>query len=126
MTFQLMAVLIAFACLAFTKKRPISAPTVWVLLEFTGDYHYTWQVTDETKYRENPSLDVNEVCLGSDGICALLVDEASLSGTAPNRYLNSSSIWLGAYPGSSGPSGGYYAYKLGGSGNILHTYYKSE
>ncbi len=125
-TFQLTAVIIAIACFAFKAPKPKAPPTDWVLLVFTGNMHSTADVTDESKYVEDPSFVREDVCLGADGGCAIVVTESSTSGSYPNRYLNSNSIVLGASPGSSGPSGGYYPYKAAGSGTLVSTYYKSE
>lgn len=111
----LIAVIMALVCIAFSNATKSDFRRVNVTLSFTGNPLIASEVENESLWWEIPPN--TSTCDGvSDKACCIVTDHTNLSGTAPNRTINTSRFTITAVAGASGAADGYIPTKTAGSG----------
>lgn len=101
---------VSYIAIAFNNKHRTG-----VFLIFIGDPLIIADVENESLYRENyyPYLECDEV---QDKACGIITGAWNLTGTSPDRRINTTAFTISAIPGVSGAADGYMPQKVLGSG----------
>ncbi len=102
-----LALIIALSLISFAqplKKKRLVGTTI---LKFTGSITSWSDVSNLSKWVEDPNFDPSESCQGCMGACAMEVPDIYLTGSYPNRTLDPSVVSLSYSGGCYGGSYGY-------------------
>lgn len=111
----ILAAVVALGSVAFTNATKKVAPRVAVTLHFVGDPLVQADVENESLYQESPANPPSCDAV-PDKACEIVTDHTNLTGTAPNRTINTSRFTITGIAGASGATDGYIPTKTSGSG----------